>query len=276
MTRMTIFSLPQICSHPIFTRLVSVNLVYSMKMGLKFRIAYGTVLRFDVGFLIPANRADDKADPAGEWGPLGTAAWLLCKLRPFQTFYSLFEHYLTLPAERFGERGRPYPKHAPKPFPIAMLEESVRMWAPEMRTTLSHKFRGMRDSTGQWDAYITFLTSHLIIERSREALLWSWIVGRVGGNKDEWGPLEKTQAWRELGGDPHYPEKDIHVSLTDRETMTEENIVNNLKSSGLNYSRRTKYQFCELFLVFCRLQRLTSYGALFSKSRRIPICIQES
>ncbi|KIJ52434.1 hypothetical protein M422DRAFT_222969 [Sphaerobolus stellatus SS14] len=188
--------------------------------------AYGTILRFDIAFLIGPSRASDDVNPAGEWGPLGTASWLL--------------------SERFGARGRPYPKHAAKPFPMAMLEESARMWTPEFRQTLSHKFRGLRDSSGQWDAYITFLTSHLIVERSRESLLWSWIVGRIGGDDNDWGFAEKILAWKELGGNPDHPEKDIEVSLTPRETMQHDRVKHTLSNTGLEVSTRTEYRFSSL------------------------------
>lgn len=46
---------------------------------------------------------------------------------------------------------------------------------------------------------MTFLATHYTIERWREALLWSWIVGRIGGDEDEWGEKERARAVEELG-----------------------------------------------------------------------------
>ncbi|GJJ08162.1 hypothetical protein Clacol_002370 [Clathrus columnatus] len=185
---------------------------------------YGTVLRFDVGFLIDPDRVAD-ADPAGEWGPLKYTSWLL--------------------SERFGYRSRPYAKHAAKSVPMAILDEAAHIWEKELKETASHRFRGMRGpETGLWDVHTTFMLPHIIVERWREALLWSWVIGKIGGMNDEWTRVEKNQAWAELGGLPSTSK--IHVHLSKRGTLENDRVMSVLAESGEGMSTRTRYDFSNL------------------------------
>lgn len=52
------------------------------------------------------------------------------------------------------------------------------------------------------DAHPLFMLGHFVVERSREAMLWTWIVARIGGPADEWTQTETDKAWAELGGEP--------------------------------------------------------------------------
>ncbi|PVF97290.1 hypothetical protein CPB86DRAFT_786100 [Serendipita vermifera] len=48
------------------------------------------------------------------------------------------------------------------------------------------------------DAHVMFLFTHFVVERSREAMLWSWIVATLGGDRDEFGITQRNQAWKTL------------------------------------------------------------------------------
>lgn len=56
--------------------------------------------------------------------------------------------------------------------------------------------------------YMVFMEHHWIVERWREALLWSWVVARGEyraksqgeSGPDVWSKSVAQQAWRELGG----------------------------------------------------------------------------
>lgn len=53
----------------------------------------------------------------------------------------------------------------------------------------------LADSVGTWGSYI--------IERWREALLWTWLIGKIGSGAERpgmWGLQEARAAWRDLGG----------------------------------------------------------------------------
>lgn len=185
--------------------------------------AYGTVLRFDINFPINPEKIAD-SPPAGEWGPLQYTSWLL--------------------SERFGYRSRPYAKHVAKSFPVTLLDEAARIWEKEFQETANHRFRGTRGPSGLWDVHTTFLLPHLLVERWREALLWSWVVGRVGGMNDEWSSAEKNQAWSELGGVSGTSKIDVYLS--ERKTLDESRVSATLSGSGEAVSQRTRYDFSSL------------------------------
>lgn len=96
-----------------------------------------------------------------------------------------------------------------------MLQEVSKAWPAETLLVESRPFRGMKhmdwSSTGETavtggpaDMYMVFLEHHWIVERWREALLWSWVVARgqhrAGNDPDAWTHSIAQNAWRELGG----------------------------------------------------------------------------
>jgi hypothetical protein len=93
-----------------------------------------------------------------------------------------------------------------------MLKEISQTWTAEVARVAHHPFRDMRhmkeQERGAADMYVVFLEHHWIVERWREALLWSWVVAR-GENRahsqgendpNAWTGLVAQQAWKELGG----------------------------------------------------------------------------
>ncbi|CAG8653703.1 2196_t:CDS:2, partial [Acaulospora colombiana] len=72
------------------------------------------------------------------------------------------------------------------------------------------------------DAHVMFLFTHFVIERSREAMLWSWIVATLGGDRDEFGINQRNQAWKTLVEDSHSELRNrgvIEVLVERRKTM---------------------------------------------------------
>jgi hypothetical protein len=94
------------------------------------------------------------------------------------------------------------------------------------------------------------ITSH-IVERWREILLWSWVVGRLGGLQGEWrSNVERMTAWSELGGISRGQiSSDVNVVTSARDTLDEE-VVN--RALGRKTTGSTSYVFCEthLYLSF--------------------------
>ena len=121
---------------------------------------------------------------------------------------------------------------------MPLLDEVARVWPAELASTATHAFRGAGP-----DAYLPFLAAHFVVERWREALLWAWVVGRVGGAADEWGAREQRAAWRALGGGA--AERTLSVRLARRKTLDRERVDAALHAAGERVSGRTAYTFCE-------------------------------
>ena len=65
------------------------------------------------------------------------------------------------------------------------------MWAGERGFRKSHRGKG--------DLEMSWLISHLKVERWREALIWVWAVGRVGGQEGVWGDKAREEIKGLLG-----------------------------------------------------------------------------
>lgn len=91
------------------------------------------------------------------------------------------------------------------------------------------------------------MASH-VVERWREILLWSWVVGRLGGPHNQWDAAIRSRAWSELGStgaepEPEHPsrnEAQITVTISTRETLDQDTVNNVLGRTGA-----TVYAFCE-------------------------------
>lgn len=159
--------------------------------------------------------------PSGEWQPLKYSNWLL--------------------SQRFGKRSRPYMIHVAKTLSPAILREVSEIWRDEFLDTAGHRFRGQRD------VYTTFLHGHYIVERWRELLLWSWVVGRNGLDNDSLGQEELDSMWYQLSGSEYLPE--YLVNLRPRDTLEKARVKDALEQNGEKESAATEYIFCE-FLLF--------------------------
>ncbi|KAG8879231.1 hypothetical protein FRB97_001850 [Tulasnella sp. 331] len=115
--------------------------------------------------------------------------------RPLQT-YDFYRPY-----QRFGSRSRPYLTHTAKTLSQRILGEIASIWSEELGRTAKHQFRAVhrRDDNVEYDVSTTYLMTHYTVERWREALLWSFIVGRIGGDDDEWGQEQTNRVSQELG-----------------------------------------------------------------------------
>ena len=115
------------------------------------------------------------------------------------------------------------------------------MWAPQMALAATHPFR--ETVSGAGDVSMLFLMVHFMVERWREALLWSWIVARNGGLDDEWDEMSTSRAWSELGGEVGQTE--LLVKDGYRDTLSDSRVKAYFKESGHRKSDKTWYQFCK-------------------------------
>lgn len=82
-------------------------------------------------------------------------------------------------SKRFGMRSRVYSSHLPHSMSMPILREMATVWSEELVMTASHRFRG----EGQ-DIHLTFMFTHYVMERHREALLRSYLLYRADSNHD--------------------------------------------------------------------------------------------
>ncbi|KAF8893659.1 hypothetical protein CPB85DRAFT_1257536 [Mucidula mucida] len=128
---------------------------------------YGPVFRLEMDNQVTGDDSR-KADGNGEWRSLG---W----------------------NQRFGTRTRAYVSHNARALSLPLMHEASLAFGKEFAATPLSTFRG----SGGFEVNTVFLCTHWVIERKREALLWSWIVGKWGGVLDK---ERKEGMWRELGG----------------------------------------------------------------------------
>uniref|UniRef100_V5ELH6 Uncharacterized protein n=1 Tax=Kalmanozyma brasiliensis (strain GHG001) TaxID=1365824 RepID=V5ELH6_KALBG len=118
---------------------------------------YGPVLRLDYNLVVQGKHSPD-ATP-GEWSALWHTNWLL--------------------DQRFGKRKRPYIQHVHKSFSRSLLIEARMSWAHEHAKLALNRFRNGGDNI-----VTHFLSYYNMIERHREALLWSFFMLKLDEDGD--------------------------------------------------------------------------------------------
>ncbi|KAJ7065847.1 hypothetical protein C8F01DRAFT_1366746 [Mycena amicta] len=144
---------------------------------------YGPVFRMDPDLLVGGDNTG-AGDGGGEWRSIPWSGHLL--------------------DERFGTRKRPYMKHISRSLSLPLLHECLLAFGKPYAATPLSQFRGAHFADREWEVNTIFLATHFIIERHREALLWSWVVGKWGGGLARVrGVLDsgtKRAMWQELWG----------------------------------------------------------------------------
>ncbi|KAJ7208651.1 hypothetical protein GGX14DRAFT_521572 [Mycena pura] len=168
---------------------------------------FGPVFRMDPRLLVGGDDTG-AGDGGGEWRSIPWSAHLL--------------------DERFGTRRRPYTKHNARALSLPLLHEASRAFGGAFAATPLSRFRGAHFAPREWEVNTVFLATHFVIERHREALLWSWVVGKWGARARAGGVLgggAKAAMWAELGGADGAAE--LRLGKTTRRTMGE--LENNLR-----------------------------------------------
>lgn len=187
-------------------------------------------------------------EPHGEWRSMGESNVLLSK-HPPPGPASQPTHRFSRPGARFGARHRPYVLHEAKSVSLSFLREITMMWPDAIAAAGSHTFR--ETVSGQGDASMLFLLSHFVVERWREALLWSWVVAKHGSIGDEWSAQTMQAAWAELGAGEEQREFEVRAGW--RETIEDRRTKAFLRASGHTHSDKTQYRFCKLCCLLCLL-----------------------
>lgn len=116
-------------------------------------------------------------------------------------------------------RPRHYLTHVGKTISLPLLREASQLWPEEFLETSQSRFRERPDIQ---ELQMAFLQTHYIIERHREALLWSFFVARSDGDQD--GSLslaERRQMVKELGYYPYSESEDLEGYLPFRNSLEE-------------------------------------------------------
>ncbi|KZP18337.1 hypothetical protein FIBSPDRAFT_594037 [Athelia psychrophila] len=133
---------------------------------------FGTVFRLQSSLLVAAS-ASGAADKEGEWPSLNYANQLL--------------------DARFGVRRRPYVQHFVKTYEKEILAEIAQIWPGELTESAEVRFRD-GPAVG-----LAFLATHFVVERHREALLWSFLIARADSDASRaYSPAERRAVLAEL------------------------------------------------------------------------------
>jgi 3-O-alpha-D-mannopyranosyl-alpha-D-mannopyranose xylosylphosphotransferase len=180
---------------------------------------FGAVIRsgFSNHLMAKPDHPDSWIAHDGEWGAL--------------RYSSLLLH------GRFNSEPQPYPDHIPKALSIPLLDEVNIIWSEEMSLAA---IRGFRISKrGEGDIATVPLVQWLRMERWREAFLWTWIVGKMGGVEGNWGEEAKEELKRVLGV---YGNSD-RVTVSRRERQTKDEAPEMLKHVGWPQPKQTWIAF---------------------------------
>ncbi|KAJ7433616.1 hypothetical protein B0H11DRAFT_2259232 [Mycena galericulata] len=140
---------------------------------------YGPVFRMQPKLLVGGDASGD-ADGDGEWRSLGWSSHLL--------------------SQHFGLRKRPYIQHNVRALSLPLMHEMSLAFGSFFAATPLSQFRGSHNAPNELEVNTIYMATHFVIERHREALLWSWIVGKWGRNLGVLDGDQKKRMWRELGG----------------------------------------------------------------------------
>ena len=104
-------------------------------------------------------------------------------------------------SRRFGYRSRPYPAHESKVVNTPIFRELAAMYAEALADSGRARVRSQTGSKVM-NVHIMALYLHFVVERSREAALWSWAVGRMTQIARRGDMDWLDAAWAEMGGAP--------------------------------------------------------------------------
>lgn len=164
-----------------------------------------------------------------------------------------------------------------------VVDEIAVIWSDDITTTAHRSLRGL--SNGQGDNYLLYLypqcvrfsgtrppiqqlTGYLllsyVVERWREALLWTWLVGKISSpDSNNWTDDDARRAWRDLGGVNGENILVVVRRKDDRKTLDPKRIALMFADEGMPSEEKvpTKYAFSEYFpFSFCIIATLNLIG----------------
>lgn len=145
--------------------------------------------------------------------------------------------------QRFPLRPRNYLDHLPKAIGAPLLQEASIMFASDLNDAAQRHFR--ESTYGVGDISMAFLTTHMRIERWREALLWTWVVARLGAREEgKWGDRARNEVQDVLGLDRRLVEGMQKVKIRRAERDTLKDVPKQFAKAKWEPPLATSFRFC--------------------------------
>lgn len=122
-----------------------------------------------------------------------------------------------------------------------MLQEASIGFASALNDAALRHFRESHRGVG--DVSMAFLTTHMRIERWREALLWSWAVAKVGSSDGVWGNDARQEIRELLDIDGAEQGRRVKIRRAARDTLGQ--VVDNFQRAAWEPPMATEFRFCE-------------------------------
>ncbi|KAF2165854.1 hypothetical protein M409DRAFT_66840 [Zasmidium cellare ATCC 36951] len=157
-------------------------------------------------------------NPSGEEPGIMRAAWVL--------------------GRRFGMRSHYYITHHPRTLWLPLLREAAQTFPSAFSNTALSRFRAQSDAPPSIQT--VFLASWYVVERHREALLWSWVVAKWGGRYGVLDHDTKQRMWQELADGKSPTSSYLNIDVPVRVPV--EN-VRAFENAGIDIPISTEYSF---------------------------------
>lgn len=177
-----------------------------------------TLTRFTSMYLPAKKTLWRTFNPAGEEPGIKRAAWVL--------------------GMRFSMRPYYYITHHPRTLWLPLLREAAQTFPEAFTDTPLSRFRAQDDVPASIQA--VFLGSWYVVERHREALLWSWVVAKWGGKNGNLTAEDKDQMWNELADEATPSSSRLHIRVPVRMPILDTNVFQN---ANISLPTSTEYSF---------------------------------
>ncbi|KAI4853322.1 hypothetical protein E4T44_00912 [Aureobasidium sp. EXF-8845] len=177
-----------------------------------------TLTRFTSMYL-PAEKTFWRTiNPAGEEPGIKRAAWVLGK--------------------RFALRPYYYITHHPRTLWLPLLREAAQTFPEAFNDTPLSRFRAQDDVPASVQA--VFLGSWYVVERHREALLWTWAVAKWGGRSGNLSTESKGRMWNDLAGNVSSSSSSLTVRMPVRAPILNASVF---QKANISIPTSTEYSF---------------------------------
>lgn len=157
-------------------------------------------------------------NPAGEEPGIKRAAWVLGK--------------------RFSMRPYYYITHHPRTLWLPLLLEAAQTFPDAFSDTTLSRFRAQSEVPASIQAI--FLASWYVVERHREALLWSWVVAKWGGADGVMTAAKKDSMWIELADEASPSKSSLSIGVPVRAPVENAEVFG---KANIDIPTSTEYSF---------------------------------
>ncbi|THY01187.1 hypothetical protein D6D03_05982 [Aureobasidium pullulans] len=157
-------------------------------------------------------------NPAGEEPGIKRAAWVL--------------------GMRFSLRPYYYITHHPRTLWLPLLREAAQTFPEAFTDTALSRFRAQEDVPASVQA--VFLGSWYVVERHREALLWTWTIAKWGGRSGTLSSTLKDRMWNELANEESPSTSRLSIPMPVRAPVKDRDVFH---AANVSMPTSTEYSF---------------------------------